>query len=162
MHRGKVECYIPVIGALCMKPDVTAVKTSQETTEEEPVAHDWGAHGRPVTGTGEPPAVKRHEWILTTVERNGFIRTAEIIEQFGVSRMTAHRDLSSMSEEGLIERRRGGAVAVAPSASGHSEHDRTAGCPPGAVRRRIGWLTPCVGYHYRTLIRGAVESRIVV
>jgi DeoR/GlpR family transcriptional regulator of sugar metabolism len=63
---------------------------------------------------------QRQERIRDRVRSAGFLRSAELAEEFGVSVMTIHRDLSSLESEGWLRRVRGGATTV-PSAAFHGD-----------------------------------------
>ena len=55
-------------------------------------------------------AKERQDRILTTIQRNGSIRMADIMKQFNVSHETARRDLDALQDQNLIKRVYGGAV----------------------------------------------------
>jgi DeoR/GlpR family transcriptional regulator of sugar metabolism len=56
-------------------------------------------------------AEERRRHILEHLNRFGTAKVADLVEQFGVSEMTIHRDLNQMVQEGLIDKVHGGAVA---------------------------------------------------
>lgn len=56
-------------------------------------------------------AEERRRHILGHLNRFGTAKVADLVEQFGVSEMTVHRDLNQMVQEGLIDKVHGGAVA---------------------------------------------------
>lgn len=59
-------------------------------------------------------ALLRQRAILTALREEGFVSVAAIAARFGVSGMTARRDLQQLVLSGVARRTRGGAVAVAP------------------------------------------------
>jgi DeoR/GlpR family transcriptional regulator of sugar metabolism len=56
-------------------------------------------------------AEERRRHILEQLNRFGTAKVADLVEQFGVSEMTIHRDLNHMVKEGIIDKVHGGAVA---------------------------------------------------
>jgi DeoR/GlpR family transcriptional regulator of sugar metabolism len=56
-------------------------------------------------------AEERRRHILEQLNRFGTAKVADLVEQFGVSEMTIHRDLNQMVKEGIIDKVHGGAVA---------------------------------------------------
>lgn len=56
-------------------------------------------------------AKERQHLIYATVQKNGAVATAKLVEQFGVSIETIRRDLLEMERQGLLSRVHGGAVA---------------------------------------------------
>lgn len=52
----------------------------------------------------------RQHQILAWLKERGSVRTAEVREKFGVTAMTAWRDLACLAEQGLLRRVRGGAL----------------------------------------------------
>ena len=52
----------------------------------------------------------RQQQILAWLKERGSVRTAEVREKFGVTAMTAWRDLAELAEQGLLRRVRGGAM----------------------------------------------------
>lgn len=63
------------------------------------------------------PAAVRQQRIVELVRRDGFVSVAQLATQFGVSQMSARRDLDALSERGLIQRSHGAAVAVVADSS---------------------------------------------
>lgn len=59
------------------------------------------------------PASIRRTRILDRIRRDGGVTVAELARAHGISNMTAHRDLEQLAGEGLVERVRGGARALA-------------------------------------------------
>ncbi len=60
----------------------------------------------------DPPAMRRSR-ILERIRERGAVTIADLAREHGISTMTAHRDLEALAGEGLVERIRGGAKAVA-------------------------------------------------
>ena len=54
----------------------------------------------------------RHWTLLVWLDEKGSLTLAEIIERFGVSKMTAHRDLEALERRGVLKRIHGGAMSV--------------------------------------------------
>jgi len=79
-------------------------------------------------------ATERRQVILAELEALGRVRVNDLARTLGVSRMTIHRDLAQLANEGLLEKVFGGAVAreqEQPSNDGcvmcgRSNQDRTA------------------------------------
>ena len=69
------------------------------------LAHDHAAQ------TALPAAV-RQQRIVELVRRDGYVRVATLAAQFGISQMSARRDLAALSQQGLIQRSQGAAMAV--------------------------------------------------
>ena len=59
------------------------------------------------------PADLRRAHVLDTIRARGEATVVELARDNGVSTMTAHRDLEALARDGLIERVRGGARALA-------------------------------------------------
>lgn len=72
--------------------------------------------GEPARGKAVAPlpAAVRQQRILELVRRDGFVSVAQLAQQFGISQMSARRDLDALSERGLIQRSHGSAVAAVP------------------------------------------------
>lgn len=64
------------------------------------------AHG-PLPG---PPAAVRQRRILELLDARSYVTCSEIREMFGVSDMTARRDVKALVDKGLARRVYGGAV----------------------------------------------------
>ncbi|MGW1376506.1 DeoR/GlpR family DNA-binding transcription regulator [Streptomyces sp. NPDC002446] len=61
---------------------------------------------------------ERRRRMRETVIARGFARTADLAEEFGISLMTAHRDLDALQAQGWLRKVRGGATGL-PSAQFH-------------------------------------------
>jgi DeoR family glycerol-3-phosphate regulon repressor len=69
------------------------------------LAHD------PAAQTALPAAV-RQQRIVELVRRDGYVRVTTLAAHFGISQMSARRDLAALSQQGLIQRSQGAAVAA--------------------------------------------------
>jgi len=58
-------------------------------------------------------AIERREYILKKLSEVGRVQVAELSQSLGVSRMTIHRDLNALAQEGLLEKVFGGAISAA-------------------------------------------------
>ena len=63
-------------------------------------------------------ATERRQKILAELEATGRVRVNDLSKTLDVSRMTIHRDLSQLADEGLLEKVFGGAVAVVQEPAG--------------------------------------------
>lgn len=54
----------------------------------------------------------RRQLIRERVAADGFVRSAELAADFGVSLMTVHRDLDTLQAEGWLRKMRGGATSL--------------------------------------------------
>ncbi|MFD8545261.1 DeoR/GlpR family DNA-binding transcription regulator [Streptomyces sp. NPDC059649] len=61
---------------------------------------------------------ERRRRMRDTVIARGFVRTADLAEEYGISLMTAHRDLDALQAQGWLRKVRGGATGL-PSAQFH-------------------------------------------
>lgn len=61
---------------------------------------------------------ERRRRMRDTVIARGFVRTADLADEFGISLMTAHRDLDALQAQGWLRKVRGGATGL-PSAQFH-------------------------------------------
>lgn len=57
-------------------------------------------------------AEERRRTILSLLEKNGSVRTAELAQRFGVSDQTIRRDFWELEDQGLVDKGHGGAVLV--------------------------------------------------
>ena len=57
-------------------------------------------------------AIERRDYILKKLRENRRVRVSELSKALNVSRMTIHRDLDALAEEGLIEKVFGGAIST--------------------------------------------------
>jgi len=53
----------------------------------------------------------RHEWIAQQVVARGSVSIDDIVKKFGVARMTVHRDLDELEEQGVLRKIRNAATA---------------------------------------------------
>jgi len=63
-------------------------------------------------------ATERRKIILEELEASGLVRVADLSKTLDVSRMTIHRDILQLAEQGLLEKVFGGAVAVVQEPAG--------------------------------------------
>jgi DeoR family glycerol-3-phosphate regulon repressor len=62
---------------------------------------------------GRMPMPMRHHRILQMIQAEGYLSVARIAAAFGISRMSARRDLDALSDRGLVTRSHGGAMPAA-------------------------------------------------
>ena len=93
-------------------------------------------------------AAERRERILTAAHRDGAVRVADLAAELRASGVTIRRDLELLSEQGLLEKVRGGAMLRTPSATaaeaGRDPHDQAV----------LGVLIPSA-YYFRHIVAGA-------
>lgn len=82
-------------------------------------AADSPSSARQAGGTTLPAAVRQQQ-IVELVRRDGYVKVAALAEHFGVSQMSARRDLEALSQRGLIQRSKGAAV---PASAGVTSGD---------------------------------------
>lgn len=58
-----------------------------------------------------PVQMERHRKTIELLERRGKVTIEELVREFGISAMTAHRDLDILQKQGLLRKVRGGAVS---------------------------------------------------
>ena len=87
------------------------------------------------------------------IQREGGVTIAELARAHAISNMTAHRDLEQLARDGLVERIRGGARALA-SAAGAPAPDRV-GAPGRGRPRRPRRRSPT---HAATARAGGVDD----
>ena len=85
-------------------------------------------------------AIDRLQRIGARVQSEGRVKVVELAVAFDVSEMTIRRDLDMLAEQGVVQRIRGGAVAIGPQpfAERFSRHVR-------AKDRIASKLAPLVG-----------------
>ena len=71
---------------------------------------------------------ERHLGILNMIQERGEVRVEEIAEKYGVSLMTARRDLKKLGDENLIIRTHGGAISHAKAQLELTEHEKISIC----------------------------------
>jgi DeoR/GlpR family transcriptional regulator of sugar metabolism len=81
-------------------------------------------------------AVTRRREILDQLHRDGEVTVAALEEQFGVSSMTARRDLAELERQGLVRRTHGGAVL--PSVAAHEDSFQHRLGVDAALKIRLG------------------------
>ena len=81
----------------------------------------------------------RRARILKRIQQEGRVSLADLASEHAVSAVTVHRDLQLLSEEGLLERVRGGARSLAGRVGAGS---RRAGTRASARRRRRRTRSP--------------------
>lgn len=94
-------------------------------------------------------AAERRAHVMATLERDGAVRVAQLMDELGVAPVTLRRDLAQMEREGLLVRVHGGAV---PAASGLD--DLEAG-HPSARTGSIAMLVPSLSFYWPSVVRGA-------
>lgn len=102
---------------------------------------------------------QRRARIVELVQQHGMLRIADIVEQFGVSRKTALRDLDELAGQGVVDKVHGGAIAVTASVQAQST---SSDAPPV----HVGLLLPTDRHYNRTILRsveavvGAVNGKL--
>jgi DNA-binding LacI/PurR family transcriptional regulator len=92
-------------------------------------------------------AAERRARILDTARRDGAVRAADLVEEFGVSLMTVRRDLDALARDGLLDKVHGGAtVRAAPP----GEAD---GRAAAARALQVGVVVP-TAYYFRRIVDG--------
>ena len=86
---------------------------------------------------------ERRQVILARVERAGRVVSSELVTSLGVSEDTVRRDLSDLSEQGLLRRVHGGALASAPATSSFTQrlevsHEEKAALAEAALPMLVG------------------------
>ena len=59
-------------------------------------------------------AIERRDYILKKLNERGRVQVTELSKTLGVSRMTIHRDLDALAQEGVLEKVFGGAASTSP------------------------------------------------
>jgi len=70
-------------------------------------------------------SIDRETRILEYLKNNGSASIQQLVEAFGVSNMTIHRDLNKLADAGLILKKHGGAIL---SGNSRVTEDREGGC----------------------------------
>ena len=92
-------------------------------------------------------AAERRAQILDTVRRDGVVRAADLVQEFGVSLMTVRRDLDALAGNGLIDKVHGGAtVRTAPP-------PEPEGAATAAHPLQLGVVVP-TAYYFRRVVNG--------
>ncbi|MBW9094778.1 DeoR/GlpR family transcriptional regulator [Microbacterium jejuense] len=95
-------------------------------------------------------AAERRAHVLASLERDGAVRVAQLMDELGVAPVTLRRDLAQMEREGLLVRVHGGAVPAAGSLD-----DMDSGAVAPARAGSIAMLVPSLTFYYPTVVRGA-------
>ncbi|KJL40180.1 substrate-binding domain-containing protein [Microbacterium trichothecenolyticum] len=96
-------------------------------------------------------AAERRAHVMATLERDGAVRVAQLMDELGVAPVTLRRDLAQMEREGLLVRVHGGAV---PPAGGFD--DVEPGHQPTSTRTgSIAMLVPSLSFYWPSVVRGA-------
>ena len=84
-------------------------------------------------------AAERQQIIIEQLDRTGRVRVSELSRELGVSRMTIHRDLTQLAEQGILKKVFGGAVSATV------EREDAGGCAMCGmrVRRRTAFVLNC-------------------
>ncbi|WP_106815534.1 substrate-binding domain-containing protein [Microbacterium timonense] len=96
-------------------------------------------------------AAERRAHVLATLERDGAVRVAQLMEELGVAPVTLRRDLAQMEREGLLVRVHGGAVPAA----GAFEDAETGHLPMSSRAGSIAMLVPSLSFYWPSVVRGA-------
>ncbi|GAA5210098.1 substrate-binding domain-containing protein [Microbacterium kyungheense] len=96
-------------------------------------------------------AAERRAHVLASLERDGAVRVAQLMDELGVAPVTLRRDLAQMEREGLLVRVHGGAV---PTAGSLDDMD-SAAVATAARAGSIAMLVPSLTFYYPTVVRGA-------
>jgi DNA-binding LacI/PurR family transcriptional regulator len=92
-------------------------------------------------------AAERRAQILQTVRRDGAVRAADLVVEFGVSLMTVRRDLDALAGDGLVDKVHGGAtVRSLPPAEAEL-------AVPAAPPLQLGVVVP-TAYYFRRVVDG--------
>ncbi|VXB88672.1 substrate-binding domain-containing protein [Pseudoclavibacter sp. 8L] len=98
-----------------------------------------------------PFGLLRRERILNELRRAGSVRVAALARQLEVSELTIRRDITHLSDRGLLTRVHGGATlrsrldTSVPSVAAQAT----------AIRFRVGMVTPSLSYYWPQVIVGA-------
>jgi DeoR family fructose operon transcriptional repressor len=84
-------------------------------------------------------SITRVERIRAELEGHGRVRVADLAAELGVSEMTVRRDLDTLAEQGVVQRVRGGAVALGPQpfAERYGHAARAKDCIAGKLLRLV-------------------------
>lgn len=99
-----------------------------------------------------PLAAERRSHILAALARDGAVRTAQLIDDLGVTPVTLRRDLAQMERAGLLERVHGGAVpSERTSAAAAASATASGGSGGGGT---VAVLVPSLNYYWPGVVRG--------
>ena len=94
-------------------------------------------------------AAERRAHVLATLERDGAVRVAQLMDELGVAPVTLRRDLAQMEREGLLVRVHGGAVAP------QRERSDTGAAAAASRTGSIAMLVPSLSFYWPSVVRGA-------
>ncbi|MDF2493016.1 MAG: transcriptional regulator [Microbacterium sp.] len=98
-------------------------------------------------------AAERRAHILTSMERDGAVRIAQLTDELGAATVTLRRDLAQMEREGLLVRVHGGAIpSTEPPAL--STPNGTASVSETPTTGSIAVLVPSLNYYWPGVVRG--------
>lgn len=92
-------------------------------------------------------AAERRQQILTVARRDGVVRVAELVKELHFSRVTIRRDLDVLSDQGLLQKVRGGAMLTSAFTSPTRDHN-------SGNQVVVGMLIPDA-YYFRHIVDGA-------
>lgn len=98
-------------------------------------------------------AAERRAHVMSTLERDGAVRVAALMDELGVAPVTLRRDLAQMERDGLLVRVHGGAVLPPAGAAGATVAPSAA--PTTATTGAIAMLVPSLNYYWPGVVRGA-------
>ncbi|WP_203580717.1 LacI family DNA-binding transcriptional regulator [Microbacterium hibisci] len=96
-------------------------------------------------------AAERRAHVMATLERDGAVRVAQLMDELGVAPVTLRRDLAQMEREGLLVRVHGGAVPAA----GSFEHGEPGHPSASSHTGSIAMLVPSLSFYWPSVARGA-------
>jgi DeoR/GlpR family transcriptional regulator of sugar metabolism len=86
-------------------------------------------------------SAERRQTILSTLQRDGKVVAARLVEELGVSEDTIRRDLRELAAHGLVQRVHGGALAPAPQHGTFADRSETCTAEKAALAQAaIGLL----------------------
>ena len=59
-------------------------------------------------------SIDREKKIVEILQKQGSASIQELVEVFGVSSMTIHRELNKLAEAGIVQKKHGGVLLVDP------------------------------------------------
>lgn len=67
---------------------------------------------------------ERHKYILSALQRDGFVKVVDVAKRLDVTTVTVRKDLKMMEEKGLLYRTHGSATSVNPHAIDRTEKEK--------------------------------------